>query len=412
MKYRKLSKRQLLAMSWWRRPKYQDCEGIICDGSIRSGKTISMSVGFILWAMASFDRCDFAICGKTIESLRRNVIKHLPEWLGGIVDIRERRIENLIIITSGNKENNFYLFGGKDEGSAALIQGITLAGVLFDEVALMPRSFVEQAEGRCSVDGSKYWYNCNPESPKHWFYLERVKKAKEKGLLFLHFTMADNFSLSDRIKKRYENQFVGVFYRRFILGEWCIADGLIYSNFDPAKHTVKPDVIPQQGEHYISIDYGTLNPFSAGLWRVSNGRTYRIAEFYHDGRASNKMLTDEEYYKEIEKLAGGRVIQCIVVDPSAASFIATIRRHGKYQVRKADNSVLDGIRVTAGYLQSGRLLISDVCTAAIREFGLYRWDEKQTSDKPVKESDHAMDEIRYFCMTILRRRVALPKEDA
>lgn len=391
-------------MTWWRISRFKECDGVVCDGSIRSGKTISMSVGYVMWAMSNFNRCDFAICGKTIESLRRNVIKHLPEWLAGVVEIREKRSENLLIVSAAGRENNFYLFGGKDEGSAALIQGITLAGVLFDEVALMPRSFVEQAEGRCSVDGSKMWYNCNPESPEHWFYKERVLKAKSKGLLFLHFTMDDNLSLSEKIKKRYENQFIGVFYRRFILGEWCVAEGLIYSNFDKKKHIVPAKDIPLSGEHYISIDYGTANPFSAGLWRVSDGAAYRIAEHYFNSRDVGHQKTDEEYYAEIEKLAGNLSIRSIVVDPSAASFIACVRKHGKYSVRKAKNDVLPGIRYTAGFLQSGKLLFAETCKDSIREFGLYRWDEKSGEDRPIKENDHAMDDIRYFCMTVLRRQ--------
>jgi len=413
MKYRNLTKRQLIAMTWWKRPKFKDYDGIICDGSIRSGKTLSMSVGFIMWAMSAFDGCNFGLCGKTIESLRRNVVKELPDWVAGIADVQERRSENMLIVTAGERTNRFYLFGGKDESSYSLIQGITLAGVLFDEVALMPRSFVEQAEGRCSVDGSKFWYNCNPENPQHWFYKERLLTAKEKNLIFLHFTMKDNNSLSERIRKRYENLYTGIFYDRYILGLWCVAEGLIYSNFSREKHVIKQSEIPKHGEHYISIDYGTLNPFSAGLWCVSNGKACRIGEYYHNGREAKTQLTDEEYYREVEKLAGDRIIQRIVVDPSAASFITTIRKHGKFAVRKAVNDVLDGIRTTAGYLQSGKLLFSENCENAIREFGLYRWDDKQasgkpqTDDKPMKENDHAMDEIRYFCMTVLRLEIPL-----
>lgn len=401
MIYQKFSKRQLLAMLWWQQPKFRDRDAIICDGSIRSGKTVCMAVGFFLWSMSAFNGQTFGICGKTIESLRRNVIMHLSDWIPGDLWITEKRSENKIVVSDGcGRENTYYLFGGRDESSYALVQGITFAGALLDEVALMPRTFVEQVCARCSVEGSKLWFNCNPSGPMHWFHTEWVQKAKEKNALRLHFTMADNLSLAQSIRERYERMYSGVFYRRYILGEWCMAEGLVYQ-FDEDLHTTKE--LPEKGSWYISCDYGTLNPFSAGLWCVNKGRAVRVAEYYYSGRASSVMKTDEEYYQELEKLAGGRVIQSVVVDPSAASFIACIRQHGRFSVRKAKNDVIPGIRLTASMLQAGVIKIGANCADAIREFGLYRWDEKGEVDRVVKENDHAMDDIRYFCATIMRR---------
>ena len=400
MTYQRFSKRQLLAATWWNRPAFRERDAIICDGAIRSGKTVCMVDGFFLWAMASFDGQKFGICGKTVESLRRNVVMNLHSWLGGIVQITEKRSENKLVVTYRGKTNSFFLFGGRDESSYMLVQGITLAGALLDEVALMPRSFVEQVCARCSVAGSKLWFNCNPAGPEHWFYKEWVCKAKERNVLHLHFTMADNLSLDPKIRERYERMYSGVFYRRYILGQWCMAEGLVYE-FDRQKHVV--DQVPEQGIWYISCDYGTLNPFSAGLWCVSEGRAVRVAEYYYSGRGSSHMLTDEEYYEQLEKLAGDRYIQAVIVDPSAASFIACIRRHGRFTVRKARNEVLPGIRLTAALLQSGVVKIGAGCVDAIREFGLYRWEEKGEVDRVVKENDHAMDDIRYFCSTVMRR---------
>lgn len=401
MIYQKFSKRQLLAMLWWQQPKFRDRDAIICDGSIRSGKTVCMAVGFFLWSMSAFNGQTFGICGKTIESLRRNVIMNLSDWIPGNLRITEKRSENKLVVSDGcGRENTYYLFGGRDESSYALVQGITFAGALLDEVALMPRSFVEQVCARCSVEGSKLWFNCNPSGPMHWFHTEWVQKAKEKNALRLHFTMADNLSLAQSIRERYERMYSGVFYRRYILGEWCMAEGLVYQ-FDEDLHTTKE--LPEKGSWYISCDYGTLNPFSAGLWCVNKGRAVRVAEYYYSGRASSAMKTDEEYYQELEKLAGGRVIQSVVVDPSAASFIACIRQHGRFSVRKAKNDVIPGIRLTASMLQAGVIKIGANCADAIREFGLYRWDEKGEVDRVVKENDHAMDDIRYFCATIMRR---------
>ncbi len=407
MIYQKLSKRQLLAATWWNRPKFRDYDGIICDGAVRSGKTVWMAVGFLLWAMSTFDGCTFGICGKTIESLRRNVVMNLPNWLGGTgLTITEKRSENKLIVTVGGRTNTFFLFGGRDESSYTLIQGITLAGIFLDEAALMPRSFVEQACARCSVAGSKMWFNCNPAGPEHWFYKEWVLRAKELKILHLHFTMADNLSLAPEIRQRYEKLYTGVFYRRYILGEWCMAEGLVY-NFDKERSMVDVSTLPPEyfrhGEWYVSIDYGTRNPFSAGLWFVSSGKALRVREYYYSGRENSINKTDEEYYRELEKLTGDIPIRHIIIDPSAASFIATIRSHGKYSVRPAKNDVLPGIRFTSNCLQAGVLLIGTDCKDTEREFGLYRWDDRTEEDKVIKENDHAMDETRYFCYTVLRR---------
>lgn len=401
MIYQKLSKRQRLAMLWWQQPKYKDRDAIICDGSIRSGKTVSMTVGFFLWSMATFDGQKFAICGKTIESLRRNVILNLREWIPEDLQITERRSENKIIVSDGcGRENTYFLFGGRDESSYMLVQGITLAGALLDEVALMPRSFVEQVCARCSVAGSKLWFNCNPGGPEHWFYKGWVQRSKEMNALHIHFTMADNLSLAPEIRERYERMYAGVFYQRYILGLWVLAEGLVY-NFLEDYIT---DRQPQGAEYYISVDYGTLNPFSAGLWSVTGSKAVRVAEYYYDGRNKKQQLTDEEYCDEIQKLAKGQTIAKVIVDPSAASFITALKRRG-FRVQQADNSVLDGIRRTAVYLKGGNIMIHRSCKDAIREFGLYRWDEKKTSDGVVKENDHAMDDIRYFCSTVMRKKV-------
>lgn len=400
MIYKSFSKRQILAMTWWNRPEFSRFQGIICDGAVRSGKTVCMADGFFIWSMACFQGQTFGICGRSISSLRRNVISNLYAWLGGLFTIKESRGENKLTVCYGGRENTYYLFGGLDESSYKQIQGITLAGALMDEVALMPRSFVEQTCARCSVEGSRLWFNCNPAGPEHWFYKEWILKKKEKAMLHLHFTMADNPGLSEPIRRRYESLYTGVFYQRYVLGQWCVAEGLVY-HFQPEKHIARE--LPVTGRYYISVDYGTLNPFSAGLWCVSGGKAVRIREYYYDGRKTGKTLTDEEYYQALEELAGDHNVEFVVVDPSAASFITVIRRRGRFSVRKAKNSVLDGIRQVASYLQSGAIRFSPTCKNTLREFELYRWEEQ--SDKPIKEHDHAMDDIRYFCATVMRREI-------
>ena len=410
-KFRQFSKKQLQVLTWWANPVIsQKYNAVIADGSIRSGKTMSMSLSFVLWAMSNFNECNFAICGKTVGSCRRNVITPLLSMIRQRYRIKDKRSDNVIIIESDNIKNSFYIFGGKDESSQDLIQGITLAGVLLDEVALMPQSFVNQATGRCSVEGARFWFNCNPDTPYHWFYQNWIKKADEKNALHLHFTMDDNLTLSDETKKRYQSMYSGTFYERYILGLWVAAEGLIYPMFSKALHVVKAE--PRHySQYYVSVDYGTLNPFSAGLWGKSGKIWYRIKEYYYDGRKQGYQKTDEEYYTELEQLTKGLNVTGVIVDPSAASFITVIRRKGRYNVIPADNNVLDGIRYTADCLKNNKIKFNECCENTFAEFVSYVWDtkyaQKTGEDKPVKEHDHAMDDIRYFCYTVLSRESGL-----
>lgn len=382
---------------------YSKYDALICDGAVRSGKTSIMMWAFVRWAMENFSGQRFGVCGRTVDGCTKNII--VPFTAMSLAKesyiIRWRRGDKVMEVRRGAVTNYFEVFGGKDESSYTLIQGRTLAGVLLDEVVLMPRSFVEQALTRCSVDGAKLWFSCNPGSPQHWFYLEWIKRHKERNALYLHFEMTDNPGLSEKTLERYQNMFTGVFYDRYIRGLWVLAEGLVY---DFGEENIVDDV-PESGEYYISCDYGTLNPFSAGLWCWDGKTATRIREYYYSGREEHRNKTDEEYYTELEKLVGELPVISVIVDPSAASFIEVIKRHGKFKVRKAVNDVLPGIATTARYLRSGALKIHRSCKDAIREFGLYRWDEKSTEDRPIKENDHAMDDTRYFAMTVLRRKV-------
>lgn len=382
--------------------QYTKYDSIICDGAIRSGKTAFMTLSFVNWAMENFNHQRFGICGKTVDSTVKNIVtpyinlKYAKERY----NITWRRTDKTLTISRGNVENVFEVFGGKDESSFMLIQGRTLAGVLFDEVALQPKSFVEQACARCSVESSRMWFNCNPDSPQHWFYKEWICQLEKHNAIRLHFLLEDNPSLSQHIIDRYKSMYTGVFYQRYILGEWCVAEGLVY-DFGEDNIT---DEVPENGDYYISIDYGTQNPFSAGLWCVLGDKAIRIKEYYYNGREKGIQRTDEEYCDDIERLAEGHKITRVIVDPSATSFITALKRR-KFTVEKANNDVLDGIRRTAVYLKNGNIKIHRSCVNSIAEFGLYRWDEKSTEDKVIKENDHAMDDIRYFCNKIMKNKV-------
>lgn len=393
------SPKQRLAMKWWNMQSYKALDAIICDGAVRSGKTLSMSLGFVFWAAESFSGSAFAMCGKTITSLRRNVITPMLPLLEEYgFTIRERVSGNYFDMTFLGRTNRVYLFGGRDESSAALIQGMTLSGVFFDEVALMPRSFVEQALARCSVSGSKMWFNCNPDNPSHWFYNEWIKKRREKNALYLHFTMDDNPSLSEKVRERYRRMYSGTFYDRFVLGKWTASQGVVYPMFSEKQHVFSGDV---ECERYvISCDYGTVNPASFGLWGFHCGVWYRLREYYYSSKREGVCRTDEEHYAALEELAGDLRIEKVIVDPSAASFIECIRRHGRFRVVKADNDVVSGIRQVSSALKQGKLRFHASCKDILREFTLYSWNEKAGADIPIKENDHAMDDMRYFVADI------------
>lgn len=404
--FKPFSRKQKKVLTWWCPDStVKDADGIIADGAIRSGKTLSMSLSYVMWAMNSFNQQNFGMAGKTIGSFRRNVLFWLKLMLASRgYKVVDHRSDNLLVINKGDTVNYFYIFGGKDERSQDLIQGITLAGMFFDEVALMPESFVNQATGRCSVEGSKFWFNCNPDSPQHWFKIKWIDQCEKKNLLYLHFTMDDNLSLSEKIKNRYRGMYVGVFFKRYILGLWCVAEGLVYSMFDPEKH-VTSERMTGAKEYIVSVDYGTVNPFSCGLWSFDGKNSIREQEVYYNSREVGRRVDDEEYYRMMDEMIGNRRVSYIIVDPSAASFIEVIKKHGKYIVKGANNDVLDGIRVVTTFLNKGMIKIHESCEDCISEFGLYCWDEESTEDAVIKENDHAMDDVRYYCYTFLRQRL-------
>lgn len=391
----KFSEKQKRAMTWWRE---REGPAVICDGAVRSGKTLALGLGFFLWATACFQEKQFALCGKTVGAVRRNLLEQTGCFLREIGFTWEEKVsKGLLRVGLGERMNTFYLFGGRDESSSGLIQGMTLAGALLDEAALMPRSFVEQTCARCSVEGARLWFSCNPDSPEHWFFKEWIQKREEKGCEYIHFTMEDNPALSEKVRKRYREMFHGTFYRRFVLGEWAAAEGLVYDFFEELPWPQAPEGPFERW--YISCDYGTVNPASMGLWGKQGGTWYRIRELYYDSKAAGRQKTDGEYAADLRALAGGRPVEGVVVDPSAASFIETLRRDG-WRVLKGKNDVISGIRLTAELLRKGKIVICKGCEAARREFALYRWEAGGGRDRVVKEHDHAMDEIRYFAATI------------
>ena len=402
------SRKQRFLICWWELAGWSAHDGIIAYGAVRSGKTVGMTIGFVLWAMHRFSGQQFGICGKTIGSVRRNVVTPLKAYASSIqLQITERKTENKLIISGYDAVNEFFLFGGNDESSQNLIQGITLAGVYLDEVALQNQAFVNQALARCSVAGSKYWFNCNPESPAHWFKTEFVDKAKARNLIVMHFVMDDNNALAFDIRESY------------ILGEWAMAEGLIYFGFSDERNVTdmtRKDLFLPDGKFNsarfswaaISMDYGTANPTAMLLIAYDlQAKNFFIAdEFYHDGHGGVQ-LDDNQKYAALEDIANGIPVQFLIIDPSALSLITMIRHRGRYPVTPAVNDVIPGISFTQTLVHSGRYKISRTgCPSLLKEIKGYVWDadaQEKGIDQPLKQADHAMDALRYHAYTLVHR---------
>jgi PBSX family phage terminase large subunit len=410
------TKQKKLMYFWEDGSPYQDADMIIADGAIRSGKTIAMICGFIRWSLANFRGENFILAGKTIGALKKNVIEPMQQILRAWdLNYHYNRSENFLTIGP----NTYYMYDASNEKSQDKLQGLTAAGALADEVALFPKSFVDQMIGRCSVDGSKVFMNCNPGNPYHYVKTEFIDKAKEKHILYLHFNMDDNLSLSEKVKDRFRRMFSGVFFKRYILGLWVQAEGLIYDMFTN-KHKVSKIFIDTNlrfDKYYVSCDYGTQNATVFLLWahREHDDKWYAIKEYYYSGREKGKQKTDGEYYEDLEDFCGNKPIEAIIIDPSAASFIALIKKKKKFRVKRAKNDVSLGIRNVSTALNSMWILFSDVCHNTFKEFSTYIWDDKaieRGEDKPQKENDHAMDAIRYFVNTILMHNITRPYDDS
>ena len=404
----KFSPKQLLLMYWYKTPRLASCAGVIADGAVRSGKTIALAFGFLMWATETFNGQNFALCGKTIKSFERNVLgpmKLIVRYLG--YTLIERKHDNRVIISNSDGHvNNFFLFGGNDEKSQDLIQGITLAGVLLDEVALMPESFVNQALARLSVTGAKIWMNCNPEGPSHFVKTRFIDKYQEKQLLHVHFRLSDNLALSEERREFYDKQWTGVFYRRYILGEWCLASGLVFSSFDPETmvfDNLGPDLW-KYSAYFVAGDYGTTNPTAVLVigYSADTGTFDVIDEYYWSSKAMGRQKTDDEYVADISALAAKYPIKAAYFDPSAASLITALRKARVFpRLWLANNDVLNGIRFTSMLFSLGKIRISSKCKNLIRELQSYSWDEEKSEktgeDVVLKINDHTCDALRYFC---------------
>lgn len=333
------------------------------------------------------------ILGVTKSTIERNVLEPMRNLYGDML---------VGTISSDNTAWIFgekcYCLGAEKVSQVSKIRGASIKYCYGDEVADWSEEVFALLKSRLDKEYSCFDGTFNPQYPDHW-----LKKFLDSNadIFSQTYTIDDNPFLPESFKENLKKEYEGtVYYDRYILGLWVRAEGLVYPMFGDDCITQE---IPDTGDYYISIDYGTLNPFSAGLWCVGKRSAVRIAEIYYSGRETRAQKTDEEYCDMVERLAGEKTIRAVVVDPSAASFIEALRRRGRFKVRHADNDVMNGIRTVSDFLRNGKIKIHESCENTIREFGLYRWDEKSESDRVVKENDHAMDEVRYMATTVLKK---------
>lgn len=403
-KFQPFSPKQLKVLTWWTPASpYRDYDILIADGAVRSGKTVPTVDSFVMWSQATFQHQAFILASRTMGALKRNVLRPLFQMLTakGVPYRYVRGAEPFVQIGT----NTYYCFGAHTEASQDVLQGLTAAGALLDEVALFPENFVEQALARCSVDGAKIFMTCNPEGPFHWLKVNYIDQARKKRILYLHFTMDDNWTLSPKVKERYQRMFFGLWYKRMILGLWVQAEGAIYDMWDDTKHLY--DQLPRTPERWwVGVDYGTGNPTAFILVAQIGDDLYAEREYYWDSRAEKRQKTDLQYSQDLRKFLEGIAVSGIFVDPSASSFIAQLRADNVGNIIPADNSVVDGIRTVSSYLSSVKLRVNrNTCAGLAADIQAYVWDakaQKRGIDAPLKTGgvDHRPDALRYLVQKV------------
>ena len=404
----------------------RDCLHSTCcvaEGAVRAGKTIDNVFAFCTDLETTEDKIHLAT-GSTIAAAKLNI----GDCNGFGIEYQYRgrsrwgkyKGNEALYVKTKTGQKVIIFAGGAKADSFKKIRGNSYGMWIATEINLHHDNTIKEAFNRqLAAKNRRIFWDLNPSAPQHQIYTEYIDRFPEQfgdKYNYQHFTIHDNATISEERRKEIEQQYdpASVWYRRDILGERCAAEGLVYEMFDNSVHTYKTAPWEQLSEkekkkehplYYVSIDYGTMNPTSMGLWRIYNGVAYRTKEYYYDGRKERHQKTDNEYYDDLERFVGDLSIQSIVVDPSAASFITLMRRRGKFSIRKAVNDVLPGIRTTAAYLNAGKILIHESCESLISEVGLYSWDEKAKGDAVIKEHDNACDDMLYFVMTIMRRQL-------
>lgn len=371
----------------------------IWEGSVSSSKTVTT---FFSWVdfVINGPPGELVMIGKTERTLKRNIIDPLIIMYGS-------KAINVVGMGKGEIHifgRRVYLVGANDERAEQKIRGASFVGAYCDEITLYPESFWIMLLSRLRSPGARLYGTTNPDGPYHWLKVNYLDKGLEH-LKKWHFTLDDNPYLDQEYVKALKQEYTGLWYRRFILGEWCLAEGAVYDMWDEKIHVV--DTFEPADSHSIVIDYGTNNPCVFLLMGTTKDKVVVEKEYYYNSIEKGHQKTDDEYSKDLKEFIGNIPIKVMVLDPSAASFKAQLRKDFPgIHIKDADNSVLDGIRLVSSFLQTGRLKVHKSCTNLIKEFSSYIWDVKSQTkgeDVPVKKFDHALDCVRYHCMTLMSK---------
>lgn len=356
-------------------------------GATGSGKSfVDIAVTIPKRILASRGEGLLVLMGNTRGTLERNILEPMrtlyPNLVGNI------RSDNTVEMF-GKK---VYALGADNKKHVSRIQGATFEYVYGDEITTWSEEVFQMLKSRLRCEHSHFDGTCNPDSPMHWFkeFLDSDADIYQQSYIIDDGVLPDN--VVAELKKEYAGT---VYYDRYILGKWTLAEGLIYPMFD----NVVPTVERNYTQYYVSMDYGIQNATAMLLWGLCDGVWYGVKEYYHSGRETNQQKTDQQYYDELVKLCGDREIRNLIIDPSAASFIVLCKQNKRFKVLPAKNDVIPGIRHVGQVLSERKILFNDCCRRHIEEFGLYSWDDKALEDRPIKENDHGMDDIRYFVET-------------
>jgi PBSX family phage terminase large subunit len=388
----------------------QDAPIALWSGAVSSGKTIASLVGFLGALVAAPDHGLVVIIGKTLQTIERNIIDPLQSvhLFGALAKQVSHTTGSTTAVILGR---TVHLVGANDVRAEGRIRGATIALAYVDEATLLPQGFWMMLLSRLRVgDQSRLLATTNPDGPFHWLRKDFILKGTDVGLRNWHFTLDDNPTLSPAYVARLKKQYVGLWYRRFILGEWCLAQGAVYDMFDEDRNVI--DVLPYMRRWLaVGIDYGTVNPFSAILMGLGDdGHMYAVSEYRYDSATAFRQQTDAQYSTDVRQwlanvrrpgeIGNGRGVspEWIFVDPSAASFMTQLWSDRVPNVTPGINDVLDGIRSVGVALGSGLLRIHRSCAGLLGELPGYAWDEKAAEkgeDKPLKIQDHSADALRY-----------------
>lgn len=389
----------------------------VAEGGKRGSKNVLQTYVFCKMLETHQNRLHL-VAGVSVATAKLNILDCDGFGLSNYFEGRYRegryKDRDCVYVQTKTGEKIVLVSGGGKNGDEKLIKGNTYGMAYITEANECHENFIKEVFDRTlSSTDRKIFHDLNPKSQLHWYYEKILDIHEEKkrdnpsyGYNYGHFTIADNLSISgDKLRKVLETYNKGsVWYRRDILGIRAAAEGLVYPMFSREKHVVHGLIeYHKDSLYYVSIDYGTVNPFAVGLFEYSRRtrKSTMIKELHYEGRKQPR-VDNEKYYAMMCDLIGDIPIEYIIVDPSAAAFIETIKKYAKYIVKGADNDVLNGIQEVTKYLNQGLLLIHESCEETLKEFEAYAWDEESGEDKVIKENDHHLDALRYYCQSIAR----------